>query len=235
MRKQKNQFKPERRVFPRAKLATLAITAVLATGGCTTYQPSYAPSVLRNKITVAETVERLELYAGQAGLDLSARDEDAVASFLSQYAATGQGPLYINVPSSGATSKGVAQAQSIIQSYLGRMGRGGANLQTGQYQAKQGGDAPVIVSYRRLTSAPIDCSQGASLTHTSNNQPYGNFGCAQTANLAALIDNPMQLLAPYDFDNAYAVRRMTVIDNYNVGDATSTKRPVGQEVSAGGD
>lgn len=214
------------------KLASLVGVAAILLGGCTMHQPSYQPTVLRNKITVAETVERLELYAGQAGMHLSARDQDAVGDFLAQYAASGEGPLYINVPSSGVDSPGVNQARSIVQSYLGRLGMSGAAVQNGQYPAMPGAPAPVIVSYRRLTTAAINCQQGASLTHIGNNQPYGNFGCAQTANLAALIDNPRQLLAPYAFDNASAVRRMTVIDNYVLGEATATPIPDRQEVSA---
>jgi len=209
----------------------LAIIATLALSGCTTYRPSYGPTVLRNKITVTESVERLELYAGQEGLQLSARDESAVAAFLSQYASSGQGPLYVNVPSSGVNSPGAQQAHSILQSHLGRMGLGDANMQTGQYKVAEGALAPIVVSYRRLTTAPIECSQGASLTHTSNNQAYTNFGCAQTANLAALIDNPMQLLAPYGFDNAYAARRMTVIDKYIAGEVTASDTSDTQEVS----
>ena len=109
----------------------------------------------------------------------------------------------------------------------------GTNLQSGQYAAAPGAPAPVIVSFRRLAVVPIDCQQGASLTHTSNNQPYGNFGCAQTANLAALIDNPRQLLAPYAWDNASSVRRLTVLDNYSNGQATATPRPAGQEIDTG--
>ncbi len=212
-------------------LGVTLVTALIASG-CTTYQPSYNPTVLRNKITVTESVERLELYAGTAGLHLSARDEKSVAAFLSQYASSGQGPLYISVPSSGAPNQGAVQAQSIVQDYLGRMGMAGRNMQTGHYKVRGNAVAPVIVSYRRLTTVPIDCSQGASLTHTSNNQPYGNFGCAQTANLAALIDNPMQLLAPYGLDNAYATRRMTVIDKYNAGEVTASDTAETQEVSA---
>ena len=202
--------------------------------GCTTHMPSYEPTILRNKITVAETVERLELYSGPAGLHLSARDEDAVAAFLSSYAENGQGPLYINVPAATAQSPGVSQATNVIRRYLGRIGMNGNVVQSGQYPSAPGAPAPVIVSYRRLAAAPINCQQGAQLTHTGNNQPYGNFGCAQTANLAALIDNPMQLITPYGFDRASAVRRMVVIDKYNEGTSTSSERPDGQEVSAGG-
>ena len=224
-----NKYTPK---LPRYAAVGLATLAALIVSGCTTYQPSFEPTVLRNKITVTESVERLELYAGQAGLHLSSRDENAVAAFVSEYASTGQGPLYVNVPSSGTVSPGVEQAHAIVQNHLGRIGLDGANMQIGQYKVAAGALAPVIVSYRRLTTAPIDCSQGASLTHTSNNQPYGNFGCAQSANLAALIDNPMQLLAPYGLDNAYATRRMTIIDKYNAGEVTASDTAETQNVSA---
>ncbi len=215
------------------KLAVLAGIASVVVSACTMYQPSYAPIQLRNKITVAETVERLELYVGQAGLHLSARDQDAVGDFIGQFSTSGEGPLYINVPAKGINSHGVAQANTVIQSLLGRYGMSGASVQTGQYAAAPGAPAPVIVSFRRLVAVPVDCQQGASLTHTSNNQPYGNFGCAQTSNLAALIDNPRQLLSPYPFDNASSVRRTTVLDNYNDGVATATPRPADQEIAAG--
>ena len=233
MHSKNNQRQNNKPFVMKLKMAALGGAAALLLGGCTMHQASFQPTVLRNKITVAETVERLELYAGQAGMHLSARDQDAVGDFLAQYAASGEGPLYVNVPATGQTSQGVAQATSVIKSYLGRLGLSGAAVQSGQYPAMPGAPAPVIVSYRRLTTAPINCQQGASLTHTANNQPFGNFGCAQTANLAALIDNPRQLLAPYAFDNASAVRRMTVIDKYIAGEPTATPIPDRQEVSAG--
>ena len=215
------------------RLAALTGIATIILSGCTMYTPSYGPTITRNKITVADTVERLEIFAGPAGLHLSARDQDAVGNFIAQYARSGQGPLYMNIPGNAGGSQGVVQAREIIRAQMFDQGIEGARVQVGQYLAPMGVSAPVIVSFRRLTTAPINCHQGASLTHISNNQPYGNFGCAQTANLAAMIDNPRQLLAPYDFDNPPALRRTTVLQKYMDGEATQTPRPDGQEISAG--
>ncbi|GEM_PF-745529 len=212
--------------------AVLAVSG-LWLSGCAAYQPSYGPTVLRNKITVAETVERLELYGGPAGLRLSARDRDAIGQFIGQYAKSGQGPLYINVPSRGG--QGGMQAQNLIRSQLGAMGLAGAQVQTGQYPSPPGVAAPVIVSYRRLAVEPIKCQAGAPLTQTSNNQPYGGFGCAQTANLAAMIDDPRQLLSPVPLDTTPAERHQTVMEKYVKGEATATPRPSGQEVTASSD
>ena len=202
--------------------------------GCTTYQPSSAPSVNRNKITVAETVERLELYTQSSGLNLSARDEDAVSEFVGLYGQSGQGPLYVNIPGGAAGGIGAQQAKSAIVTRLQSMGIPHSALQMGQYNSKPGAPAPVVVSFRRLTTAPIDCHQGSALTWTSTNQPYENFGCAQTANLAAMIDDPRHLLAPANQTQAPALRRVIVLGKYNEGQGTSTPRPADQVISAGG-
>jgi len=214
------------------KTLLLCGLAGVSLAGCSMYQSSYAPTDQRNKITVAETIERMELYVQPTGLNLSARDQDALSDFLYQYARDGQGPLYMNIPSNAASGMGVSQANAAIASRLQGMGIAGGNVQTGQYNARSGVNAPVVVSYRRLTTAPIDCQMGASLTHTSTNQPYQNFGCAQTANLAAMIDDPRQLLAPYDMGNSSVERRVTVIGKYAAGEPTGATRPEGQEVSA---
>ncbi len=212
----------------------VGVSTLTVLSACTMHQPSLGPTLLRNKITVAETIERMELYVGENGLNLSMRDQDAMGQFLAQYAQTGQGPLYLNIPNNVSGKAGVAKAQNMISGYLSRMGVGRPALQMGQYQAASNTSAPVIVSYRRLATMPIDCQQGASLTHTANNQPYGGFGCAQTANLAALIDSPRQLLEPYAMGNAYANKPVLVLGKFEKSEATATKRPPGQDVSAGG-
>ncbi len=215
------------------KFVVLAALGSLSVTACGTYQPSYAPTSLRNKITVAETVERLELYVQSSGLNLSARDQDAVSDFIHQYSRSGQGPLYLNIPSNAANGLGVRQAQTAIGQRLAGLGIPAQAIQSGEYQAALGVPAPIVVSFRRLATAPIDCQQGAGLTTTFTNQPYGGFGCSQSANLAAMIDDPRQLLAPYELDNSSMVRRATIMDKYGKGEATSAERPGEQAVQAG--
>ncbi len=220
------------RVSLRKGLVFAALGA-LSLGGCTMYQPSYAPTPMRNKITVAETVERLELYVQPSGLNLSARDQDALGNFIYQYSRSGQGPLYLNLPENAVSGLGVKQAQTAIGSQLASLGIPNSAVQTGQYATAPNAPAPVVVSFRRLTTAPIACRQGGVLTHTSTNQPYGGFGCSQTANLAAMINDPRQLLAPYEVGNSSMTRRMTVMDKYGAGEETASQLPAKQNVTAG--
>jgi len=218
----------------RSKMQLFLVSGLsgLVLSGCIMNVPSHPPTAVRNKITVAETVERLELFAQPSGLNLSARDRDAVSDFIYQYGNSGQGPLYLNIPAN-AQGVGVQQAQQVISAHLQNLGIPGSAIQTGQYTAESGTPAPLIVSFRRLTTVPMDCQAGASLTHSSNNQSYNNFGCSQAANLAAMIDNPRQLLTPYDFADAPSVRRTTVLGKYYEGENTATPRPEGQEVASG--
>ncbi|HHL43003.1 MAG TPA: hypothetical protein ENJ42_05250 [Hellea balneolensis] len=214
-----------------SKLALMVTIGASVLSACSTYQPTLGAQSERNKITVAQTIERLELYAPASGLKLSARDSDAVSDFLYQYAQTGQGPLYVNVPANAAQGLGVRQTQSLLNERLRAIGLSGGALQTGQYPSRPGVPAPVVVSYRRLATVPIDCSVGSNLIRTFNNQPQSNFGCFQAANLAAMIDDPRQLLAPHEFDALPAVKRTTTIENYIKGEPTATELPDRQQIT----
>ena len=197
---------------------------------CTTPSKTFPPTHLRNPINVAESIERLELYTRPNGLELSARDKLAVAQFLDGYAKSGDGALYINRPANAVSSLGTQQAEAVI---LGLMAQGGLNpnaIQTGQYPSRFGAPAPVVVSYRTLRAIPQDCRALGDLTDTFGNQPYGNFGCFQSANIAAMITDPRQLLEPYPLGQPNAQRRQVIYDQYIQGSPTAAQINPEQQV-----
>jgi len=181
---------------------------------------------------ISESIERLELYARQDGLSLSARDRDAVAGFLQNYGQHGDGPLYINSPSNAVSSAGISQTNRLIRQDLSNLGLGGAQVQSGQYQSAPGAPAPVVVSYRRLKAMPQDCRYMDSLTITSNNQPHNSFGCFQSSNLAAMVSDPRQFLEPYAMGAPNSTRRMTVYDKYIKGENPASTQPDRQQISS---
>lgn len=214
--------------------ALIVACAAAVLSACAVPQKSLEPMNLRHPIQIAESIERLELYSRPDGMALSARDQDAVAQFIANYAQHGDGPIYINVPNRPGMSRGLQDAQSIISSNLSRMGRGGSNVQTGQYQVAAQGPAPVIVSYRRLKTMIPDCGHLDSVNMTYNNQPYPEFGCAYNANLAAMVGDPRQLLSPYDMAPGEAARRMVVYDKYIQGENPASDLPSRQDISTEG-
>lgn len=216
----------------RTLMNALAVSLYAATlAACATPTASTGPIIFNNKIQVAESIERLELYTRPNGLELSARDQVAVNQFLQSYRNSGNGPIYLNIPSSAASGLGVRQAQALIRQNLSGLGLSGESMQTGQYQAPYGSPAPVVVSYRTLKTVPKDCRQLGDATDTFSNQPYDSFGCFHSANLAAMIADPRQLLEPYDMTIPDSQRRQTVYDKYIQGENPASTQPDRQQVA----
>jgi len=199
----------------------IGLAGVATLSACAVPNATLPPTHLRNPVQVAESVERLELYTRPNGLELSAKDQLAVAQFLEGYARTGEGPLYMNRPANAASGLGTQQAEQVIRGLMAQVGVAGGALQGGQYTSKPGAPAPVVVSYRTLRAIPADCRAMDDLTRTYTNQPRPNFGCFQSANLAAMITDPRQLLEPYEYGTPNAQRRQLVYDKYIAGEATA--------------
>ncbi len=202
-------------------LTACLLTTVITLTACAAPSRTLKPTHLRNTIQVAESIERLELYTRPNGLELSARDKLAVSQFLDGYARSGDGPLYINRPASAVSGLGTQQAESVIRGLMAQGGLNPAAVQTGQYNSQAGDPVPVVVSYRTLRAIPQDCRTLGNLTDTFSNQPHSNFGCFQSANLAAMITDPRQLLEPYTSGQPNAQRRQVIYDRYIEGVVTA--------------
>lgn len=213
-------------------LKACVVAAGLGLSACATPSQTFAPTHLRNAVNVAESIERLELYTRPNGMELSARDKLAVAQFLDGYARSGDGALYINRPATAVSGLGTQQAEAVIRGLMAQGGLNPAAVQTGQYASKPGAPAPVIVSYRTLRAIPQDCRELGSLTNTYSNQPHGKFGCFQSANLAAMVSDPRQLLEPYALGQPNAQRRQVIYDRYIQGEPTAAQVNPDQRVGA---
>lgn len=206
------------------KLSLLSLSSAGVLAACATPAPSYLPTPERNKIKVAETVERLELYTRPNGLELSARDQFAVGQFLEAYRQSGDGPIFVNMPSGGKNGLGTQQAATTLKTMMAQIGINPTAMQSGEYQTLPNAPAPVVVSYRTLKTVPQDCRFLDDLRQTYNNQPYQSFGCSQSANLAAMVADPRQFLEPYGTTTPNSQRRTVVYDKYIRGELTGSER-----------
>jgi pilus assembly protein CpaD len=57
------------------------------------------------------------------------------------------------------------------------------------------------------------------------NRPYWNLGCASQRNLAAMVENPADLVQPRGDTPTYTGRRTTVLDRYHRGESSATVYP----------
>src|SRR5258708_6965383 len=71
---------------------------------------------------------------------------------------------------------------------------------------------------------PRDIGPSFDSGYTANHQ-YWNLGCANQRNLAAMVDDPADLVQPRGDTSVYSPRRSTVLDKYRKGEGTATIYP----------
>lgn len=92
--------------------------------------------------------------------------------------------------------------------------------------------ATIRLSYPRIAAVAGPCGLwpedlGPSIMNRgySENRPYHNFGCATQRNLAAMVDNPSDLVQPRPETPAYTERRTAAFEKYRKGTTTATTYP----------
>jgi pilus assembly protein CpaD len=88
--------------------------------------------------------------------------------------------------------------------------------------------ATIRIKYPKLVAEAGPCGLwpndlGPSMDRAYNeNKPYWNLGCASQRNLAAMVENPADLVQPRGEASSYTPRRTFVMDKYRRGEDTST-------------
>ena len=90
----------------------------------------------------------------------------------------------------------------------------------------------IRLSYSRISAVAGPCGVwpedlGPSIKNKSyyENKPYYNFGCAYQRNMAAMVDNPSDLVQPRPETPAYTIRRSEAFEKYRKGTTTTTTYP----------
>lgn len=153
------------------------------------------------------------------GWGLSQNQAAALADFAAGWHATGGALIHIHVPTAGepATARRFGE---MVRDELSDQG-----VPDGAMQMVESGEAGVLrVGYVRRVAVVPECGvQWSDLRKSATNQVQPNFGCAVTANMAAMIENPRDIDRPRDLAPADAGRRTVVIDAYRQGEATGAQ------------
>ena len=90
---------------------------------------------------------------------------------------------------------------------------------------------PVVLEYPKINASagpcgrwPTDLGPAAGLDYMTND-PYWNLGCASQHNLAAMVDEPVDIVQPRAEIPPYTPRRDTVFDKYRKGESPATVYP----------
>jgi pilus assembly protein CpaD len=184
-------------------------------------------------ITVSEAPARLDLPVADGDNALSNEARAQLANFASGYLRYGHGALVLSTPSGSKNSDSASTVVGDARRALVDAGVSYAAVAGSTYDATGSDNAPIIVSFSRFEAEAPKCTPlwEQDIGHQQNNQPWESFGCATQANLAAMIEDPADLLQPRAEDPRDSGRRDTVMDHYRAGTVTHAQRDDDERVA----
>ncbi|MCA8885776.1 MAG: CpaD family pilus assembly protein, partial [Hyphomonadaceae bacterium] len=177
-------------------------------------------------------VQRLEIAVAPGQMQLGDNERAQLASFANDYLRYGHGPLALETPSGGANSESASVIAADARRALSDAGVSYAAI-AGSTRDAGGETLPILVSFSRFEAQAPDCAPlyEQDIGHQSNNQPWESFGCATNFNLAAMVEDPADLLHPRDMTARDSGRRDTVMDHYRAGEQTHAERSNDERVA----
>jgi pilus assembly protein CpaD len=207
----------------RTRVIVLSATAgmVMALSGCSSANPgaklaTTSSEQWTNKVQVVGHPDSIRLGIHADGP--SANQEAAISDFVLRWMQADGGTIDVQAPS-GASPRMIAG----VYQMLTEQGAPAASVKLSSYDPGPEPGAPIVVGFERFETIAPKCGLNwENLTRTSDNETFANFGCAVTANMAAQVANPEDLIRPRAMTPADAQRRATVLDKYRQGAVTSS-------------
>jgi pilus assembly protein CpaD len=217
--------------------ALFGLSAVL--GACTyTGEEVVTASVpndyrLRHPIAITEANRSVVIFVGQARGGLTGPQRSDVIGLARTWVSEGTGAIVADVPVDTPNARAAAAAYREVQALLGAGGVPSGAIKLRHYQPDDIRTLPTIrLSYPRIAAVagpcglwPEDLGPSILNEHYSENKSYYNFGCASQRNLAAMVDNPSDLVQPRSETPAYTPRRSAAFEKYRKGTTTTTLYP----------
>jgi pilus assembly protein CpaD len=231
------QSLPARSGAASAVLRVAVAGCALALAGCNMTRQDIAASVpndyrMRHPIVVKEGDRTVELFVGRSRGGLSPAQRADVLNFGEVWRREATGGVAIDLPTGTPNARAAADALREIRSILLAAGVPPRGLVVRPYRPADPAQlATVKLSYSKIVAEAGPCGLwpqdiGPSWTRTYfENQQYWNLGCATQRNLAAVVDNPADLVQPRGETPPMAGRRSVVLDKYRRGEGTATQYP----------
>ena len=188
---------------------------------------------LRHPIAVEEANRSIVIFVGHARGGLSASQRADVIALARIWVSEGTGAIVADVPADTPNARAAESAFREIQALLTAGGVPARGITLRHYHPDDPRTlATIRLSYPRMAAVAGPCGLwpedlGPSINDRGyfDNKPYYNFGCAYQRNMAAMIDNPSDLVQPRPETPAYTMRRTEGFEKYRKGTATSTIYP----------
>src|SRR5712672_4337884 len=184
---------------------------------------------LRHPIAIQEADRSVVIFVGHARGGLSASQRADVLGLAQTWLREATGAIYLDVPVGTANARAAANASREIRATLASAGVPARGIVVRHYHPEDPRQLPAIrLNYPRISAIAGPCGLwpedlGPSIKHKSyyENKSYYNFGCAYQRNMAAMVDNPADLVQPRPETPTYTTQRTTAFEKYRKGTPTT--------------
>lgn len=188
---------------------------------------------LRHPIAIQEADRSTVIFVGQARGGLSASQRADVMGLAQLWLREGTGAIVADVPAGTPNARAAADSFREIKAMLAAAGVPPRGITVRNYTPDDPRQmATIRLNYPKISAIAGPCGLwpddiGSSIKNRDyfENKPYYNFGCAYQRNMAAMIDNPSDLVQPRPETPAYTFRRTVAFEKYRKGNPTTTTYP----------
>jgi pilus assembly protein CpaD len=188
---------------------------------------------LRHPIAIQEANRSVDIFIGNSRGGLSASQRADVMGLAQTWLQEGTGAIIADVPTGTPNARAAADSFREIQALLAAAGVPPRGITVHNYHPDDPRQlATIRLNYPKISAVAGPCGLwpediGPSIKNPSyvDNKPYYNFGCAYQRNMAAMVDNPADLVQPRSETPTYTARRVTAYEKYKKGTATTTTYP----------
>jgi len=188
---------------------------------------------LRHPIAVQEANQSVVIFVGRARGGLSAEQRADVMGLAQTWQHEATGAITADLPVDTPNAAAAADALREVQSLLAAAGVPPRGIIVHRYHPNDPRQmAALRLNYPRISATAGPCGLwpedlGPSIhdkTYTENTSWY-NLGCSYQRNMAAMVDNPADLVQPRRETPAYTARRTEAFEKYRKGNTTTTLYP----------
>lgn len=206
--------------------ALLSATALLAASCASVFNgPEHAQTVTEtHPISVDSQTVTLTINVDPTINELSDMDRARLRAFADAYMRSGHGPLAITAPSGTPQDFEGQELAADVRKALNDAGVPWSSLPGATYRTggNPEGDA-LIVSYTRYVATASQCGLWSGIkAREYRNLSSPNYGCATQNNIAAMLADPHDLVAPAALSPRDAAAAARAVEAYRAGDDTAS-------------
>jgi pilus assembly protein CpaD len=226
------------------RMAGALVGLAVVLGACTHTDDELTASIpedyrLRHPIAIQEANQSVVIFVGHARGGLSASQRADVVGLAQSWLHEGTGAITADLPVDTPNARAAADSLREIHALLAAAGVPARGIIVRRYHPEDPRQmATIRLNYPKISAVAGPCGLwpedlGPSIKNKSyfENKSYYNFGCANQRNMAAMVDNPSDLVQPRPETAAYTARRTQSFEKYRKGTTTATTYPEAEKAN----